>query len=85
MLIRDDLVAGGEVKPASPWMGVACWPTGVQGVPLVGMQGGLRSFFGPLPAEAWLVERYLKEHVSKRGQRAGCPSPNPRGIAKPAV
>jgi hypothetical protein len=33
-----------------------------------------------LPAGGLAVERCLKEIVSKRGQRAGCPLTNPRGF-----
>jgi hypothetical protein len=33
-----------------------------------------------LPAGGLAVERYLKEHVSKRGRPAGCPLTNPRGL-----
>ncbi|AMV19123.1 hypothetical protein VT03_14630 [Planctomyces sp. SH-PL14] len=48
----------------------------VQGHPGQGVQG--EEF--PLPAGGLAVERYLKEPVSKRGRRAGCPLTNPRGL-----
>ncbi|AMV18490.1 hypothetical protein VT03_11405 [Planctomyces sp. SH-PL14] len=44
------------------------------GGPWWGVQRGLCCFLGPpLPAGGLAVERCLKEGVSKRGQRAGCP------------
>ena len=51
--------------------------TGVQGLaPGGGCKGGTPS----CPPEARLVGHFLKEHVSKRGQRVGCPLTNPRGF-----
>ena len=52
-----------------------CWLNrGPGGHPWWGMQGGN----APLPAGGLAVERCLKEHLSKRGQCAGCPLTNPR-------
>jgi len=48
----------------------------VQGDPGGGMQGGNAL----LPAGGLAIENCLKEDVSKRGRRAGCPITNPRGI-----
>jgi len=45
------------------------------GAPWWGMQGG----DAPLPAGGLAVERCLKESVSERGRRAGCPQINPPG------
>ncbi|AMV21002.1 hypothetical protein VT03_24075 [Planctomyces sp. SH-PL14] len=46
------------------------------GAPWWGMQGGNAL----LPAGGLAVERCLKECVSKRGHRAGCPLTNPLGL-----
>ncbi len=47
---------------------------------LVGSAEGACVVFGSLPAGGLAVGRCLKECVSKRGQRAGCPLTNPRGF-----
>ncbi|AMV18721.1 hypothetical protein VT03_12560 [Planctomyces sp. SH-PL14] len=49
---------------------------GSRGYPWWGVQRGN----APLPAGGLAVERYLKEHVSKRGHGAVCPLTNPRGF-----
>ncbi len=66
--------------------GVVTWP-GVDGYPMRLARTGSRGTLGDargnalLPAWRLAVGRCLKESVSKRGQRAGCPSPT-RGESK---
>ncbi|AMV22716.1 hypothetical protein VT03_32780 [Planctomyces sp. SH-PL14] len=65
----------GNIKlTASQGQGVS--PIWVQGAPWWGVQRGN----APLPAGGPLVERYLKEGVSKRGRRVVCPLTNPPGL-----
>ncbi len=58
--------------------------TGSRGT-LVGMHGGLCCLLGPLPAGGLVVERHLKERVSKPRTTCRMPPHQPAGIGKQAV